>query len=199
MSQPFEPSGQQPNPWGATPAPQQGSAPQPPQQGAPAGYGQQPGFPQGQGDAQQGQQGHQGYQGAPAHQGYGAPSQIPGYGAPGGGQPQQQWSAPGQTAEPGVLARLFDVSVTKLVAPTHLRGAMVLVLIVAGGVTLQRAVSALFYFDYPDAGRILIGVLSLLLSVVYGLAVLLIGRAVIELLVHVAAIRERAGKSGSGE
>lgn len=189
MSQPYDPSGPQQSPWGASPSSQQ-------QQGAPSGYGQQPGYPQGQ--PQQGQHGQQ--QGPPQPpQGYGAPGQqVPGYGGP-GGPGQQQWPAPA-AKEPGAFARLFDTSVTKLVSPAHLRGAMLLVIVVAAGVTLRRVAESFLYFrEYAGTGEILYGVLSLLLAAVYGLGVLLVGRFAIELLAHVAAIRERGAKGEEKE
>ncbi|TGO04340.1 hypothetical protein [Serinibacter arcticus] len=196
MSQPYDPSGPQQSPWGASPASQQ-------QQGAPSGYGQQPGYPQGQ--PQQGQPGQQGqphpgqHGQQPPPAGYGAPgAQIPGYGGP-GGPAQQQWPAPA-AKEPGAFARLFDTSVTKLISPSHLKGAMVLVIIVAAGVTLRRVSESFFYFgEYAGVGEILFGVLSLVLAAVYGLAVLLVGRFAIELLAHVAAIRERGAKGEEKE
>lgn len=197
MSQPYDPSGPQQSPWGASPASQQ-------QQGAPSGYGQQPGYPQGQpqqglpGQPQQGQHGPQQGQPQPP-QGYGAPGgQIPGYGGP-GGQGQQQWPAPA-AKEPGAFARLFDTSVTKLVSPSHLKGAMLLVIIVAAGVTVRRVAESFFLFtEYAGVGEVLYGILSILLAAVYGLGVLLAGRFAIELLAHVAAIREQGAKGEEKE
>lgn len=193
MSQPYDPSGPQQSPWGASPASQQ-------QQGAPSGYGQQPGYPQGQ--PQQGQHGpQQGQHGQPQPpQGYGAPgAQIPGYGGPGGPGPQQQWPAPA-AKESGAFARLFDTSVTRLISPSHLKGAMLLVIIVAAGVTVRRVAESFFLFtEYAGVGEVLYGILSILLAAVYGLGVLLIGRFAIELLAHVAAIREQGATGAKGE
>ena len=177
MSQPYDPSGpqQQGGPWSAPAQPQ-----------APAGYGQQPGFPQPGQPAQQGQQ----------HQGYGAPAQgqpqVPGYGG------QQQWAGQAPQAqqspsEPGAFARLFDVPVTKPFSPSHLKGAMLLVIIAAAGVTVGQIVSAFVYFgDYAPAATIVQGVFQILLAPISGLLVLLGGRFAIELLVHVSALRAAA-------
>ena len=184
MSQPYDPSGQQPQQWGATPAPQQGS---PVPSAAPAGYGAQPGYPQ-QGQAQQPQQPQPAQQAQP-QQGYGAPAgqQVPGYGAPGA---PQGWAGAPAPAEPGPLARLFDTSLTRFFSPGHLKGAMMMVYVVAGAVVLSKVIDSILVLSYGGPAAVVVrGIFSLLLAPVWGLGVALAGRLVIELLAHVAALR----------
>lgn len=212
MSQPHEPSGSPQGPWGPTPSSpqpeaggygQSGSGSQP----AGGGYGAQPvGQQPGYGGGQPGYGGGQPqYASYPGQQ----QGQIPGYGGPGApsGAPNG-WQGPGPAAAPstpGPLARVFDLSLTRLFSPDHLRGAMVLVLVVAIGVTVSKILDALFYFGpYATVGNVLVGILFVLLAFVWGLATLLVGRFAIELLIHVSALRtagdERAEKqSASGE
>lgn len=199
MSQPYDPSGQQQSPWGGPSTPQQPPA---------GGYGGQPQHP-GYGGAAQPPSYGQPQQGQP-QPGHGAPQtqqlgqqhggqqhgqqQIPGYGPPGD---PNGWSAGAQPApaEPGPLARLFDLRLTKLFSPDHLRGAMALVLVVAVAVTVNNVVQALPYFDYATGATVFSGVVAILLAPVWGLAVMLVGRFAIELLIHLGAVRAATEKA----
>ena len=175
MTQPYDPNQPQ-SPWGGQP---QAPVPAAPQAGQPqqpqAGYAQQ----QYAGYAQQGQPQQQ-----PQQQGYA----------------QQAW-VPQGPVQAGFMARLFDMSVTKFVAPLNAKAAQIVVIVAASAVLFWNIMGAiqLLSQDYLPAQYVVQGIFQVLLAPVWALVVLTIGRLIIEAAVNSSAARTAAEAAGSGQ
>ena len=166
MTQPYDPNQPQ-SPWGAQPVPPAQQAVPGQQQPAQAGYAQQQfaGYAQ----PQPGQQPQQGF------------------------APQQAW-VPQGPAQAGFMGRLFDMSVTKFVAPLHAKAAQVVVIVAASAVLFWNILGGiqLLSQDYMPAQYVIQGIFQVLLAPVWALVVLTIGRLIIETAVNSSAARAAA-------
>ena len=181
MTQPYDPNQPQ-SPWGGQPQAPVPSAPQAghPQAGHPQAGQQQPPA----GYAQQQYAGYAQQPGQPQQQGYA----------------QQAW-VPQGPVQAGFMARLFDMSVTKFVAPLHAKSAQIVVIIAASAVLFWNIMGAiqLLSQDYLPAQYVVQGIFQVLLAPVWALVVLTIGRLIIEAAVNSSAARTAAEAAGSSQ